>query len=302
MVRSLVALCLLLPLLHAQQTITVGGTTTAPSRANAGKGNVFSITQSVVLADYEMYLNVPGPETLTFFIHRSPTRNGSAAAWFSKSVTVDGTGVGPAWYSSGPIGVPLVNGNTYVLGVSWAGTVTYHYVIATAGSPIAIGTWERAVTTTNPPPSLVTITGNDSAQYYQRLTVIPNAGAASDVGTPCSGSGGRPPRLVASDFARIGQNFAVELVEATANTPALFVFGIGIPATTPFPLLGCSYWLVGVAPAYGIPTTTSASGFAQLPLAIPADPQLVGLPLASQAAVLGAVPDLTNALAMLVVR
>jgi hypothetical protein len=118
----------------------------APVRTATSKGNVFRVDSTVLLFEFEMYLNVPGPEVLTFFVHRHHSRTGTSALLFTTNVTVNGTGLGPMWYSSGPIALPLVAGNHYNLGVAWPGSLTYHYTVSATGTPVSFGAWMRATT------------------------------------------------------------------------------------------------------------------------------------------------------------
>ncbi len=282
--------------LPAQIVDTVGGTTTATARTAQGKANMFRVDTSSYLLNVEWYLNVPGVELVTFFVARHHSRSGSGNLIWSTTVPVNGTGVG--WYSSGPIAVPLIAGNHYLLGISWPGTLTYHYRTATAaGTPVSFGAWVGAKTTTNPPASAYTFTGFDGAQYHQRLTTVPTQDVAI-VGTGCAGSASIAPRLVASALLANGTTPLLEIVDGEVGTPAAFALGVGPTLPSPFPLLGCNLWLANVV--LSVPTTLSATGTAQLPIAIPANPTLVGLPLSSQSLVATAAAGFTNALSLTV--
>src|SRR5688572_293059 len=123
MLRSLAAfLFTSLLTLPAQVTETVGGTTSSPTLTNRAKASLFRVDTTVLLLELEQFLNVPGPETLTFFAYRHHSRTGASTLEWQHPVTVQG-GIGPAWYSTGPIALPLIAGNHYVLGVAWAGSV-----------------------------------------------------------------------------------------------------------------------------------------------------------------------------------
>ena len=51
--------------LTAQSVVdTVGGTSSAPNRAAMAKANLFRVDKTVMLLMQEMYLNIPGAETL----------------------------------------------------------------------------------------------------------------------------------------------------------------------------------------------------------------------------------------------
>ena len=121
--------------LPAQGTVdTLGGTSSAPSRAALAKANVIEVTKTVMLLKHEWYLSITGAESLTFFRYRHHSQKGAYVKDWTKTVKVTGTGAG--WYSPGPIALPMVAGNHYLMGVSWGGTVTYHYKIGTSGQKI----------------------------------------------------------------------------------------------------------------------------------------------------------------------
>jgi len=285
---------LLSPLL-AQTIDTLGGTSSAPVGANRAKASLFRIDSTVLMLQYEMFLDVPGPETLTWFMHRYHSRSGSFTLEWSSTITVNGTGVGPAWYSSGPIAVPLVEGTYYQIGVSWPGSLTYHYSIGTANLPVSFGAWQRASTLTNPVPSTVTVAaGLDSAVYYQRFTTVP-VGAVNIVGTGCSLTA-LVPRLVASGVLATGTSRDLELVDAAPSSLAVFTLGLGTTTALPTPLFGCSVWLDLGSPLVSIALITSSTGIAILPMAVPADPSYIGLQLAAQAGVLTTGINMSNAL------
>src|SRR5688572_24400757 len=108
MLRPLLSLLFVsLAALPAQIVETVGGTTTSPSGTNRGKGSLYRVDTSVFLIDFEMHLNVPSPDTLTFFLYRHHSRTGPATLEWTHQVQVTG-GIGAAWYSTGPIAMPLV--------------------------------------------------------------------------------------------------------------------------------------------------------------------------------------------------
>lgn len=292
-----VAACAALPL-SAQTVDTLGGTTTTVSLAAArAKANVFRVDTSVLLLNFEVWLDVPGPETLTFFLYRYHSKDGTYTLDWTKPVPVNGTGVGPAWYAAGPLTLPLLAGNHYQLGVSWPGSVTYYYKTATTGQPVSFGAWIRATTPSYLLPPTYTISGSDVAQYYQRLTSIPFP-AVTPVGTPCA-----TPRLVAAKTAAVGGSLALDLVGATtsANAPAVVLFAPGAALTTPIPIFGCSLWLNPVpGPILDVNLTLSGTGLASLALPIPADPALAGFVISAQAGVAGTAIELSNAVQMTV--
>ena len=289
----------LVPALSAQTVDTIGGATTAPLRTATSKASLFRVDTSVLLLDYEMYLNVPGVETLTFFVHRYHSRAGIYTLEWTANVTVNGTGVGPAFYSTGPIALPLVEGNHYQIGVGWPGSLSYHYITSATNSPVSFGAWQRAQTPGFPvPTSFSSPAGHDSAMYYQRLTTVPLP-AVDIIGTGCA-AGSLIPRLVASGVPTIGTTKSLDLVDAVANTLAVYSVALGHTTAVPTPLFGCDVWLDLLAPIATSAVITSATGIAGQSLSIPADPSFLGVLLSAQAGVLSAGIDMTNALDLVV--
>lgn len=295
------ALCLAalitLPAL-AQTTDTLGGTNVAATRTNSAKASVFRVDSPVLLFDYEMYLNIPGPENLTVKLYRHHSRSGPYTEIWSQTVAVTGTGV-PAWYSLGPVAQVLVPGNYYMLAVGWPGTLTYYYNTSATNAPTTFGAWQRAHTLTMPLPTTFSVSsGHDSAQYHQRLTTLP-FGGVTRIGTGCTSSA-LQPRLVATSALAVNSTQNLELVDAAANS--LGVFAVALGSTTPVatPLFGCDVWLNLQAPLSSTAVITSAAGYASLPMTIPNDPTFAGLQLSAQAGALATAIDMTNALDFIV--
>jgi hypothetical protein len=237
-------------------------------------------------------------ETLTFFLYRYHFEGRQLHARMTRPVPVNGTGVGFAWYSSGPIALTLLAGNYYQLGVAWPGTVSYTYKTATSGAPTSFGIWHRATTPVFPLPNPYSISGTDAAQYYQRLSFFPYP-VAGTVGTGCSVAA-VPPRVTIDRLPKIGAQFSIDLADGAANAPAVYLLAFVPPLATPIPLLGCSFWLNPFpGPVLSFPTTLSATGIGGLQLLVPNNPLLANLPLSTQAGVVnGASLDLTNAYQM----
>lgn len=279
------------PVCAQREVDTVGGTTSTPSSANRGKAGVYSVTQSSILLEFEMYLDVPGVETLTYFVYKYHQRSGTFVLDVLITLNVDGTGVGPAWYSTGPIAYELLCGNHYMIGMHWVGYVQYFYDLQSTPEAISMGTWERAHTISGSiPPTYTVRAGVDTAQYHQRLTTAPNP-TIDCIGQPC-GNSVNAPTLVATSPLRRGQQMSLEIYGAAANSPAYYLFATAaLPA--PIPLLGCGYHL---DPSSFVelcgPLQTSATGELSLPIAIGNDPALAGFPLSVQGVV---VADLANA-------
>jgi hypothetical protein len=278
-------------LLPAQTIDTIGGMGSAPITANISKSSLFRVDSSQLLFTFEMYMSIPGPDTLTWFAYRNPQRNGNATLEWTLAMPVTGGG-GPQWYSTGPMALPLVCNNYYLIGVAWSQSVTYYFNVVNAGAPVSFGTWERAMTITPPMPPTVSITGSDIAQYYQRLTTFPINGVGC-VGTGC---GTVPPRLVASTVPGLGTTVNLHITNGQPSALGVYAFTIGPTLATPVPLFGCQTWLNlgGGVITNGI--VLDSSGFGTLPLAIPNNPLYAGTLLSLQAGTLSSVIALSNAL------
>lgn len=292
------ALMLAAPLL-SQTTTTIGGTTTTPTRVANGKGNGINVKSSVLLLSYDMYLNVPGQETLQFFLYQHHSVAGTFNLVKTWKVSVDGTNKGAQWYSSGVIAQQLLCGNSYILGVGWSGSVTYHYQTATCGSQFALGSWLRGHTTTstNPLPSTMTGGGCDAAQYHQRFTTLPFTNVAC-LGTGCSPST-TVPRLVASTPPKTGTTLTIDLAGGAASRPATLLISPVRALSSPVQIAGCQVWLDLRLPVLPFGLSLSSAGEAKLQIPIPANSAYAGVRFATQAGVLGSTLDITNAVDLL---
>jgi hypothetical protein len=253
----------------------------------------------VTLIEFEFHLDVPGPETLTFFSHRHHSRAGNATLEWLHPVTVAG-GTGPGWYSTGPIALPLIAGNHYTLGVSWAGNVTYYYTTGPTNTPVSFGSWQRAHTTTNPPPTTLALpAGVDVAQYYQRLTTVATP-IVVNTGTSCT-TAMLEPRLVASGPFAVNTTESLELVDAAATSIALFALANGPALPAPLPLFGCDLWLDLAGGFATFAAITDGTGYGNLDITVPNSPGLFGVQFSSQCLVFGPAIDVTNTVSFTII-
>lgn len=301
-IRRLLPAALLLAglasLAPAQVVDTLGGTGAAPSGASRGKGTVFQVDQTVLLLDYAMWLNVPAPDTVTFFCYRYHSRAGTYTLEWTIPVPVNGTGSGPSWVSPGVVSRPLVAGNWYVLGAAWNNSLTYYYNGGgVAGTPVSFGNWQRAVTTAAVPPATFNVaTGTDSAVYHQQLTTIP-INSVRNIPASCLSSTAAQPRLVADDLFSVGATTLLELVGAPASTPVAFAMALGPELPAPLSFANCNVWL---QPAVTVAAISSSAGYAPLTFAVPPNPGLVGVAVTSQGVALGTSVAFTNAVSFVV--
>jgi hypothetical protein len=152
----------------AQCADLVGDTSNASlNRVALAKGNSYDISIPTVLDRADFWLQFTTTQTLTFYVYDSPTEFGTYTQIWSASASVTGTGA--AWYSSGPIGIPLNPGTHYIIAVSWDGTLDYFY--GTADSwPTTFGAATHGYATgSDPLPATFNSGTNDQACYHQRL-------------------------------------------------------------------------------------------------------------------------------------
>ena len=89
------------------------------------------------------------------------------------------SGQGAAWYSSGPISVPLDAGKYYIAAVSWDDLLRYYYGVGDS-QPVSFGAQVHGYAVGYHPlgPTLSS-TVNDYAIYHQRLMTIPEPASLS---------------------------------------------------------------------------------------------------------------------------
>ena len=130
--------------------------------------------------------------------------------------------------------------------------------------------------------STLLFTADDGATGIE-LWAMRSMAAAVPFGAGCAGTGGKVPRIYASDTPALGNaGFAAGLVDALPLTSAMLFCGTG-PGVVSLSS-GCTLWLQRVV--FGIPVFVYASGTAWVSLSIPADPALLGIQAFAQYGVL----------------
>src|SRR5690606_33356248 len=81
---------LLLAPLAAQNVDILGATSTCPSGTLRAKANQIRVDQTVLVLDFEMYLDVPAAETLEFFAYRHHSRTAGSTLDWTLQVPVQG--------------------------------------------------------------------------------------------------------------------------------------------------------------------------------------------------------------------
>ena len=187
----------------AQTVDVLGNNSNIATTSNVAKGNSYEVTSPVTLTKAEFNLGFTGPQTLIFTVHSCPTEFGTYTQVLQTSAIVNGTGI--AWYSSGPISVPLTVGTHYIVAVSWNGTMNYYFGTGDS-QPVSFGQETHGYAAgQNPLPTAFPSSSNDQAIYFQRLTTSAGgmsityctAGTTSNgcvasigaTGTPSAGAG-----------------------------------------------------------------------------------------------------------------
>jgi hypothetical protein len=145
----------------------VGGLDNMSSNTGRAKGNAYRVDISVTLDEVDFWLNYTGAQTLTFYVFTSPVEFGTYTEIYRDTEVIDG--VGPSWYSTGMISVPLTAGGYYIIAVSWDGYMTYYYNTGDSQATSFGAEVFGYATGFNPLPSSFSATVNDQAIYYQRL-------------------------------------------------------------------------------------------------------------------------------------
>lgn len=155
----------------------VGGlATSAQANPFNAKGNVFRMTAQRLITEQEFYLSFTGPRTINYYVYQSDSQFSTYSLIHSAAVNHNGTG--PGWYSSGGIGVTLLNNNYYLLAFSFDSGVTYYFNSGQSQST-SFGVQENGYSVgTHPLGSMVTTSVNDLAIYYHRITTYPEPAGA----------------------------------------------------------------------------------------------------------------------------
>src|SRR5262245_37912058 len=278
--------------LPAQVHEYIGGTTTSAGGTDRGIGSLFRVDTSVLLTEFAMVLNVPAIDTVTFFLYRHNSRTGDATLEWTQQLWTTGFG-SQAWYSPGPIAIPLVAGNYYVLGARWT-TNTQFYYTTVPQPPLSFGAWQRGHTFLGALPPTISLTGSDNTCYYQHISTTPMS-AVVNTGAGCSPTAPLP-RLVADDFFRVQWMTTLELVAVQPTSSALFGVANNGALPVPIPLFGCHLWLDVTGPVFTFAGLTSATGYANLAIVVPYNTALSGQTFTVQGLVFGATStDFSNA-------
>ncbi len=145
-----------------------------------GKGNLFKVDQNVTLTEQEFYLFNADPKTMTFCVYESEsdTQMGNYTRIQSNQVAIGGDG--STWYSSGAISVPLQAGKYYIVAFVLPGSFTSFWRGGLDSFPVSFGQQLSGISNiVDPAPASLSISSDNKAIYYQRLTLeVPEPTAA----------------------------------------------------------------------------------------------------------------------------
>jgi hypothetical protein len=263
-VRALIGCGLILGsgLARAQNVDLVGGlgySATDPARA---KGNSYEVMSSTTLTQAEFYLNFTGSQTLRFTVHSSPIEFGTYNEIFQTSSAVNG--VGPGWYSPGPISVPFVAGTYYIVAVSWSGTMTYYFSTGDS-QPVSFGSEVHGYAIgSHPLPPAFSSSVNDFAIYHQRLTtqtVAPGPLVYCTAGTTTNGC---EAQIAANGNPSVGLSTPcqIQITGVEGQKSGILFYGLG-SLIQPWCAIGGTSLLCVKAPTMRTGAQTSGGTIAQ---------------------------------------
>ncbi len=150
---------------------TDSSTPTNPSSPFHGKGNLFRVDQNVTLTEQAFYLHFTDSKTMTFCVYESVSGSQMGDYTQIQSKQVAMTGSGSTWYSSGPIGVPLQAGHYYIIAYSMPGSFTSYWTGGVDSLTVSFGEQLSGISNiVDPAPTSLSISSDNKAIYYQRLT------------------------------------------------------------------------------------------------------------------------------------
>jgi hypothetical protein len=156
--------------------------------SNRQRGNVYQINQSTILRELEMYLEASAPTNVDFFVYEGLASTGLFNRIFSSGpIPIP---AGGQYHALDNIGVTMIAGRFYYVGLGWQGTaISYFDNAGPLPLPTSFGSLVYGPTSsggnTYPPPASVNLTS--TSQYYpQRLTT--GFGIVSTMTTATSGS------------------------------------------------------------------------------------------------------------------
>ena len=128
-----------------------GGNSQSYTNPFVGRGNTITVISEEILSMFTMELGFTGEVDLFFYVLHCETLGGAYTVAAESVVTT--TGVGQAFYESGPINVVLLPGHFYGIGVAWQDAqVTYVRDPASLPRAWELGTVEDAMQIGDPPP------------------------------------------------------------------------------------------------------------------------------------------------------
>jgi hypothetical protein len=157
--------------------------------SNFDCGNIYSVATSTTLNEIRMYLGFTGGRQLYYLVYESTT---TITGTYTKihETNITSTGTGERWYTSGPINVPMIAGNYYMVLLRYVGSVEWGFQeIANSPIPIPVsfgmlesGTYQNNIGI--PPDATKTNPRTNRAAIHQALITTDGSGGWLSVNPP----------------------------------------------------------------------------------------------------------------------
>ncbi len=155
-----------------------GSTANAFPGGMRGRGNLFTCTNTRILTEHRLFLDLPTANDLQFIVAEGSAQSGP---YRTVSVTeLRNAAPGTGWYSSGPVNVILQEGKFYLILTQWAAEATYfnaqnispYPIPASFGELTAGAGWDWLPPYAVPPPAEYNVPPDafgSAVAYYQTL-------------------------------------------------------------------------------------------------------------------------------------
>ena len=132
------------------------------------RGNLYSVAHDVVLTEIEHFLDISTSGSIVFYVYEGDAAAGPFTLVFQ--TTLANSGVGQRFYSSGPVSVPLHEGQYYIVGAGWPGNHGYYWG-GTHPQATEFGQTVAGFATSWQVPLPSNPSATSSLVPYQRLTI-----------------------------------------------------------------------------------------------------------------------------------
>jgi hypothetical protein len=157
-----------------------GGSSQSFTGSGRGRGNTYTVSAPEELSEIKQELGFTGAANIYFYVLESNTLSGTYTVLSETIVPLNGTG--QAFYSSGPISVPLFPGMFYGIGCAWGPeSVDYFRDLANLPRNWALGTVEDSMQISAAPPyGSLTYNHFSGAEYSLELCFGPQTTPVED--------------------------------------------------------------------------------------------------------------------------